>query len=78
MRMNDFSQSLNLELILSRVDIILNNNHNDSIYQAHSPSLGCCGLCEKECNVLVYPLQNKTKKAEKAYKKAITSLLKQF
>ena len=44
-------------------DIILNENiDNEIIYQAHSPSLGCCGLCEKECNVLIYPLDNKTKK----------------
>ena len=45
-------------------DILL----NDNIYQAHSPSLGCCGLCENECNVFVYPLENKTKKAVCSYR----------
>tara|TARA_R110002072_G_scaffold111229_2_gene239287 strand:- start:4162 stop:5043 length:882 start_codon:yes stop_codon:yes gene_type:complete len=50
-------------------DIILNKDvDNEIIYQAHSPSLGCCGLCEKECNVLIYPLENKTKKAICSYR----------
>ena len=39
-------------------DIIIQN----SIFQAHSPSLGCCGLCEKESKVFAYPLESKTKK----------------
>lgn len=41
---------------------------NDNIYQAHSPSLGCCGLCEKDCSVYVYPLQNKTNKSVCSYR----------
>jgi len=33
---------------------------NDELTLAHTPSLGCCGLCEKECFVMVR--ENKTKK----------------
>ncbi len=56
-------------------DIILNKDvDNENIYQAHSPSLGCCGLCEKECNVLVYPLENKTKKAICSYRIFMTEI----
>ena len=33
---------------------------NDEITLAHTPSLGCCGLCEKECFVMVK--ENETKK----------------
>jgi DNA-binding sugar fermentation-stimulating protein len=29
---------------------------NGSIVQAHSASLGCCGLCEKDCIVLASPI----------------------
>jgi DNA-binding sugar fermentation-stimulating protein len=59
-------------------DIIINQENNsnkdDEIYQAHSPSLGCCGLCEKECQVLVYPLENKTKKAVCSYRIFMTEI----
>ena len=55
-------------------DILLNTNNSESIYQAHSPSLGCCGLCEKQCNVLVYPLENKTKKAVCSYRIFMTQI----
>ncbi len=31
---------------------------NGNIVQAHSASLGCCGLCEKECYVLASPIES--------------------
>ena len=48
-------------------DIILQNQDNEifdegNVYQAHCPSLGCCGLCEKESIVFVAPMENKNKK----------------
>ena len=55
-------------------DIILNNSDKDLIYQAHSPSLGCCGLSEKGCSVLIYPLENKTKKAVCSYRIFMTQI----
>uniref|UniRef100_A0A6C0KEG4 Sugar fermentation stimulation protein C-terminal domain-containing protein n=1 Tax=viral metagenome TaxID=1070528 RepID=A0A6C0KEG4_9ZZZZ len=38
-------------------DIII----EDQIIQAHAPSLGCCGLCEKDARVLVTPKKDTTK-----------------
>jgi len=46
-------------------DILLNDN---TITQAHCPSLGCCGLCEKDKIVYVYKLNNKSKKNICKYK----------
>lgn len=46
-------------------DILLNDN---TIAQAHCPSLGCCGLCEKDKIVYVYKLNNKSKKNICKYK----------
>jgi len=46
-------------------DILLNDN---TISQAHCPSLGCCGLCEKGKIVYVYKVNNKSKKNICKYK----------
>ena len=34
---------------------------NGEIVQAHSASLGCCGLCEKDCYVLASPIESNCK-----------------
>ena len=34
---------------------------NGNIVQAHSASLGCCGLCEKDCYVLASPIESNCK-----------------
>lgn len=48
------------DIILEREDGTY--DENDTLHQAHCPSLGCCGLCEKQSIVYVCPIEEKKKK----------------
>lgn len=39
-----------------------NHEHTNTVVQAHSPSLGCCGLCDTDSMVIVIPIENSEKK----------------
>jgi DNA-binding sugar fermentation-stimulating protein len=46
-------------------DIIIKNNNENIL--GHCPSLGCCGLVDKESSILVAPSENKNKKLKCSY-----------
>lgn len=70
-----FTQPLTEAIVIKRpstiikspyvADIMIVNKHSvlntQNKFLGHCPSLGCCGLCEKESNVLVSQLSEKTK-----------------
>ena len=39
---------------------------DDTIVQAHTASLGCCGLCEKDCIVLASPILSNSENSKSA------------
>lgn len=44
-------------------DAIIESSGEEKEIMAHTPSLGCCGLVEKECNVILSKVESKTAKS---------------
>jgi len=44
-------------------DVSLNEDENEEVL-VHSPSLGCCGLADKDATILMAPMKNKSNKCQ--------------